>query len=59
VKRHLEGDSLPEYHKGKRKVSILDPYRPMIDAYLEEDDYQGSWIFEKLTRMGYREATRR
>jgi transposase len=53
VKRHLERTSLPEYHKTKRKGSILDPYRPMIDAYLEEDDYQASWIFEKLTRMGY------
>ncbi len=53
VKRHLEGGSLPVYHKTKRKESILDPYRPMIDAYLEEDDYQASWIFEKLTRMGY------
>lgn len=40
VKRHLEGMSLPEYHKTKRKGSILDPFRPMIDAYLEEDDYQ-------------------
>ena len=54
VKRHLESTSLPEYHKKERKVSILDPYRPMIDAYLEEDDYQGSWIFDKLTRMGYK-----
>jgi transposase len=53
VKRHLERGSLPEYHKKKRKETILDPYRPMIDAYLEEDDYQASWIFERLTRMGY------
>jgi transposase len=54
VKRHLESTSLPEYHKRKRRGSILDPYRPMIDAYLEEDDYQASWIFDKLTHMGYR-----
>jgi transposase len=53
VKRHLESGSLPEYHKKKRRGSILDPYRPMINAYLEEDDYQGSWIFDKLVRMGY------
>jgi transposase len=53
VKRHLESMSLPEYHQRKRKGSILDPYRPMIDAYLEEDDYQATWIFERLTRMGY------
>lgn len=54
VKRHLESASLPEYHKKKRKGSILDPYRPMVDAYLEEDDYQASWIFDKLARMGYK-----
>lgn len=53
VKRHLESSSLPEYHKEKGKKSILDPYRQLIDAYLEEDDYQASWIFDKLTRMGY------
>ncbi len=53
VKRHLESASLPEYHKKKRKGTILDPYQPMIDAYLEEDNYQASWIFDKLTRMGY------
>jgi len=54
VKRHLESASLPEYRKKKRKESILDEYRPMIDAYLEEDDYQASWIFDKLVRMGYK-----
>jgi len=25
----------------------------MIDAYLEEDSYQASWIFDKLMSMGY------
>lgn len=53
VKHHLESTSLPEYHKEKRKGSILDPYRTMIEVYLEEDDYQASWIFDKLTSMGY------
>lgn len=54
VKHHLESDSFPEYHKGKRRESILDPFRKVIENYLEEDDYQGTWIFEKLTRMGYK-----
>ncbi len=54
VKRHLESASLPEYRKKKRKESVLDQYRPMIDAYLEEDDYQATWIFDKLVRMGYK-----
>lgn len=45
VKRHLESTSLPEYHKTKRRGSI--------HAYLEEDSYQASWIFDKLMSMGY------
>ena len=56
VKRHLESASLPEYHKKKRKESVLDQYRPMIDAYLDEDDYQATWIFDKLVRMGYKRS---
>ena len=32
----------------------MDQYRPMIDAYLEEDDYQATWVFDKLVRMGYK-----
>jgi transposase len=53
VKRHLESNSFPEYHKGGRRKSILDSFRKVIEDYLEEDDYQGTWIFEKLSRMGY------
>ena len=54
VKRHLESDSFPEYRNKKGRGSILDPFRKIIEDYLEEDDYQGTWIFEKLTRMGYK-----
>mgnify|MGYP000859784259 CR=1 FL=1 len=54
VKHHIESDSFPEYHKGKRRKSILDPFRKIIEDYLEEDNYQATWIFEKLARMGYK-----
>ena len=53
VKRHLESDSFPQYHKTTRRKSILDPYRQLIEEYLDQDDYQATWIFEKLVRMGY------
>ncbi len=53
VKHHIESNSFPEYHKGKRQ-SILDPYRKIIEDYLAEDNYQATWIFERLVRMGYK-----
>lgn len=53
VRRHLESNAFPEYHKGEQRKSIPDPFRKVIGDYLEEDDYQGTWIFEKPTRTGY------
>mgnify|MGYP001817271303 FL=1 len=53
VKKHIEGNALPHYRKQKRQESILDPYRQIIDDYLEEDSYQATWILEKLKYMGY------
>ncbi len=53
VKRHIESDSFPEYHRTRRRKSILDPYRQLIEEYLDEDDYQATWIFDRLARMGY------
>lgn len=54
VRRHLDADSLPQYHKEGRRPSILDPYRSIITDYLDEDSYQATWIFERLQRMGYK-----
>ena len=31
VKRHVESDSFPEYHRTKKRKSILDPYRQLIE----------------------------
>jgi len=53
VKRHIESDSFPEYHRTVKRKSILDPYRQIVEDYLDEDDYQATWIFERLVRMGY------
>lgn len=53
VKAHLESESLPRYRKQKRRESILDPYHQIIEDYLEQDDYQATWIFERLQKMGY------
>ena len=53
VKKYLEGNRPPVYRKRARKASILDPFKPAIDAYLKEDDYQATWIFDRIKRMGY------
>ncbi len=39
--------------RGRSGSSILDPFRRVIEDYLEEDGYQATWIFERLTRIGY------
>lgn len=53
VAKYIESNSLPEYTKTQQRESILNPYRQIIEDYLEEDAYQATWIFDKLTRMGY------
>lgn len=53
VKKHIEGNAFPQYRKTKRQESILDPYRQIIDDYLAEDDYQVTWILDRLKPMGY------
>ena len=54
VAKYIERYALPEYTKRQQRKSILDPYRQIIEGYLEEDAYQATWIFDRLTRMGYR-----
>jgi len=46
VKKHIEGNTFPQYRKNKRQKSVLDPYRQIIDDFLAEDDYQITWIFD-------------
>ena len=53
VKNHLAATSLPRYHKKKHRPSVLDPFRQIIKDYVEQDDYQTTWIFDRLKKMGY------
>lgn len=53
VKKHLESNSFPAYTRKTVKPSILDPYHQVSRDFLDEDDYQATWIFERLKRMGY------
>jgi transposase len=53
VKKHLESNSFPAYTRKTVKPSILEPYHQVIRDFLNEDDYQATWIFDRLKRMGY------
>jgi len=53
VKKHLEADGLPRYRKRKRQASLLDPYKQIIKDFLEQDNYQTTWIVERLRKLGY------
>ncbi|MEN6484316.1 MAG: IS21 family transposase [Syntrophobacteraceae bacterium] len=53
VKKYVEGHAPPSYRQGKRKESVLDPYKPVIRELLEQDDYQATWLFERMKAMGY------
>lgn len=53
VKRHLEAKTLPQYHTEKNRTSILDPFRQLIEDYLREDNYQATWIFDRLKQLNF------
>jgi len=53
VKKHLERNSFPTYQRTVTKPSILEPYHQIIRDFLDEDDYQATWILTRLKRMGY------
>ena len=52
VKKHIEAGDFPHYHK-RKSVSILEPYKQIINDYLDQDDYQATWIFDRIKKIGY------
>lgn len=53
VKAHLEATGLPQYRKHKRRQSCLDPYKKIIRDYLDQDDYQATWLLDRVRNLGY------
>jgi len=53
VTRYLESDQLPNYNKQNRGTSILAPYLQNINDYLEENNYQATWIYDRLRALDY------
>jgi transposase len=43
----------PKYKKVNRKESILAPYVQLIDQWLEQDNYRGTWIYNQIKKLGY------
>jgi transposase len=54
VKRHIEGNSFPCYAKRQQKETLLDAHRQTIDDYLQLDNYQATWLWDRLKLMGYK-----
>ena len=53
VKKYLTEGQPPRYQKCARSKSILDPYRQMIDDWLEQDNYRASRIYRQIKNLGY------
>jgi len=52
VKKYLENTNLPVYKQINRK-DMLKPYKPLIQGWLEQQDYQATRIHELLTGEGF------
>lgn len=52
VKKYLQDGAQPEYKKDQRQ-SKLEPFKPLIEGWLEQDNYQASWIHAKLISEGF------
>lgn len=51
--KYAKAEQEPIYQKKKKKPSKLDPYKPMIDALLEEAPYTAVRIEELIKESGY------
>jgi len=55
VKRYAENPELLSQGRAKvERKSILDPFKPVIEAWLDDDcQYRATWIFDQLKKLGY------
>ncbi|MBU4479415.1 MAG: IS21 family transposase [Candidatus Omnitrophica bacterium] len=52
VKKYLTTQGMPRY-EAKERRSKLEPYYATIEAWLEQDEYQASRIYQMLKGVGY------
>lgn len=53
VTKYITNQGPPTYKKVNRKESILAPYVQLIDQWLEQDNYRGTWIYNQIKNLGY------
>ena len=53
AKRYAESPQKPEYTLSEPKPTKLDPYKQIMDEWLEEAPYSAIRILEKLREMGF------
>ena len=39
--------------KPRQRKSLLDPFHDNMEAWLNEDDYTATWIYDRLVNMGF------
>lgn len=53
VKKYLQEGQKPEHARTPGRESILAPYHPVIEDFLDDDNYRATWIFQRLRERGY------
>ena len=53
AKRYAESPQKPEYALSEPKPTKIDPYKQIVDEWLEEAPYSALRILEKLREMGF------
>jgi transposase len=39
--------------KPRQRISLLDPFHDNMEAWLSEDDYTATWIYDRLVNLGF------
>ena len=53
AKRYAESPQKPEYTLSQPKPTKMDPFKPLVDEWLEEAPYSAIRILEKLRELGF------
>ena len=53
AKRYAESPEKPKYTLSEPKPTKVDPFKPVVDEWLEEAPYSAKRILEKLREMGF------
>ena len=54
VKKYIdEPESVLSTTEHRQRKSLLDPFKDNVEAWLSEDDYTATWIYDRLANMGF------